>query len=124
VAVCGLAGVLALDLLAHPDPDRSRTAPLAIAFWSAAVLGSGFGSVVVPVVVCAAAAGLVNLAAARPTALTPGRVAAGIALVSTVVLLARWDVHGAAMSAGLVIGGARLLAFPALGPVDRPAGRG
>jgi membrane associated rhomboid family serine protease len=108
VAVCGLAGVLAVDLAARAGEDRGAgPAPLAVAVWSAALLGGGFGSPVLTVIACAVAAGAVNLAGARPTGVTPGRVAAGIAAGCALVLLIRTDIHGAALAAGLLIGLAR-----------------
>jgi hypothetical protein len=54
-------------------------APVAVAVWSAAVLGGGFGFGVLSGIACAVAAGAVNLAGVRPTGVTPGRAAASIA---------------------------------------------
>jgi membrane associated rhomboid family serine protease len=109
VAVCGLAGVLAVDLAADPSGARgTRVGSLAVALWSAAVLGGAFGSPVLTVVACAVVAAAVNLAALRPTALTPGRTAAGVAAACALVLLLRADIHGAALAAGLLVGIVRL----------------
>jgi hypothetical protein len=52
---------------------------VAVAVWSAAVLGGGFGFGVLSVIACAVAAGAVNLAGVRRTGVTPGRAAASIA---------------------------------------------
>jgi membrane associated rhomboid family serine protease len=100
VAVCGLAGVLVVALLAgSPVP---RLAPMVLLYWCGALLSVRWG--VVPLVVCIAAAVAVQLLPAVTVA--AGRLVAGGAIVAAMVLTAARDIHGAALLAGILLAAA------------------
>jgi len=94
VAVCGLAGLLVVALLAAtPLP---RLAPLALLYWCGALLSARWG----------AGPLLLGVAGAVAVQLTPGRSGTAgrlAALAAALVLAAAADLHGAALLAGIAI---------------------
>lgn len=98
VAVCGLAGVLAVALAV--GGRTPRLAPMAVLWWCGALLASRWGAV--PLVGFVAGVVAVQLAPPR-WAVPAGRLAAAAAAVVALVLVAATDVHGAALAAGIVI---------------------
>jgi membrane associated rhomboid family serine protease len=111
VAICGLAGAVAVALW---NERLSPAAPTILLIWCGALL-SGLWS---PLLVVGVVAGVL----ARPAAdrgVPVARLASAAALVTGVALTAAEDLHGAALLAGLAL--ALLLALPACGATaDEP----
>jgi membrane associated rhomboid family serine protease len=97
VAVCGLAGLLVVALLA--GARLPRLAPMAVLWWCGALLAGPWGTG--PLLAGIGGAAVVQ--AARPWAVTAGRLAAAAAVLAGVALAAARDLHGAALLAGVVI---------------------
>jgi membrane associated rhomboid family serine protease len=100
VAVCGLAGLLVVALAA--GTLLPRLAPMAVLWWCGALLGARWGTV--PLL--AGIAGAAAVQAARPWAVTAGRLTAAAAVLAGVALAAASDIHGAALLAGVAIAAA------------------
>jgi membrane associated rhomboid family serine protease len=101
IAVCGLAGLLAVALAAGARVPR--LAPMALLWWCGALLASHWGAV--PLVVLVAAAVAVQLAPPA-WAVPAGRLAAAATAAVALVLAAATDIHGAALAAGIVLAAA------------------
>jgi membrane associated rhomboid family serine protease len=97
VAVCGLAGALTVALLVGAGVPR--VAPVVLAYWCGALLGSRWG----PGLLLAGVAGGVVVQVALGRGLPVGRPVAAAATIVALVLTAAMDLHGAAMVAGIVI---------------------
>jgi hypothetical protein len=84
-------------------PERPRGTAIAVAFWPCWLVGGSVGSAALVAVLCAAVVPPANLADAGrlPAPITAGRVAAAVTVPATVFLLARADIHGAALAAAL-----------------------
>ena len=100
VAVCGLAGLLIVALLA--GTRLPRLAPMALLWWCGALLAARWGTG--PLLV--GVGGAVAVQAARPWAVAAGRLAAAAAVLAGVALAAAADLHGAALLAGVAIAAA------------------
>ena len=100
VAVCGLAGLLIVALLA--GTRLPRLAPMALLWWCGALLAARWGTG--PLL--AGIGGAVAVQAARPWAVAAGRLAAAAAVLAGVALAAAADLHGAALLAGVAIAAA------------------
>jgi membrane associated rhomboid family serine protease len=120
VAVCGLAGVLAVALsrdhrqAAGPEMWK-RAGAAAVVMWSALLAATGWTSSV-PVIagmVLVLSAGI-NLAV-RLRASWLGLLAAPAVALAALVLLVDADIHGSALAAGLILG-----ILEDLGPCSRP----
>jgi membrane associated rhomboid family serine protease len=129
VAVCGLAGLLVVALLA--GERLPRLAPMAVLWWCGALLATRWGTG--PLL--AGIGGAVAVQAARPWAVTAGRLAAAAAVLAGVALAVATDLHGAALLAGVAIAAATrpwwptpplegTARRPAPGCGGRPGGRG
>jgi membrane associated rhomboid family serine protease len=103
VAVCGLAGLLTVALLAG-----TRLAPMALLWWCGALLAARWGTG--PLL--AGIGGAVAVQAARPWAAAAGRLAAAAAVLAGVALAAAADLHGAALLAGVAIAAATRPGWP------------
>jgi hypothetical protein len=115
VAICGLAGLLIVALLAGtPLP---RLAPMAVLWWCGALLAAHWGTGAL----LAGIGGAVAVQAARPWAVTAGRLAAAAAVLAAVALAAARDLHGAALLAGVAIAAATRPGWPPAPPA--PPGR-
>ena len=97
VAICGLAGALTVALVV--GAWVSRVAPVVLAYWCGALVGSRWG----PGWLLAGVAGGVVVQVALGRGLPAGRPVAVAAAMVALVLLAAMDLHGAAMVAGIVI---------------------
>jgi hypothetical protein len=97
VAICGLAGALTVALVVKAWVPR--VAPVVLAYWCAALLGSRWG----PGLLLVGVAGGVAVQFALGRGLPVGRPVAVAAAMVALVLLAAKDLHGAAMVAGIVI---------------------
>jgi membrane associated rhomboid family serine protease len=97
VAICGLAGALTVALVV--GAGVSRVAPVVLAYWCGALVGSRWG----PGLLLAGVAGGVVVQVALGRGLPVGRPVAVAAAMVALVLLAAMDLHGAAMVAGIVI---------------------
>jgi membrane associated rhomboid family serine protease len=100
VAVCGLAGLLIVALLA--GTRLPALAPMAVLWWCGALLAGPWGTGAL----LAGVGGAVAVQAARPWAVTAGRLAAAAAVLAAVALAAARDLHGAALLAGVAIAAA------------------
>jgi Rhomboid family len=97
VAICGLAGALTVALVAGAGVPR--VAPVVLAYWCGALVGSRWG----PGLLLVGVAGGVVVQVALGRGLPVGRPVAVAAAMVALVLLAAKDLHGAAMVAGIVI---------------------
>jgi membrane associated rhomboid family serine protease len=100
VAVCGLAGLLIVALLA--GTRLPGLAPVAVLWWCGALLAAHWGTGAL----LAALAAAIAVQVARPWAVTAGRLAAAAALLAGVALAAASDLHGPALLAGVAIAAA------------------
>jgi membrane associated rhomboid family serine protease len=100
VAVCGLAGVLVVVLLAGTQVPR--LVPMVLLWWCGALLALHWG--VVPLLAALAGAMAVQLTPAW--AVPAGRLAAAAAILAALALVAAADIHGAALLAGILIAAA------------------
>jgi membrane associated rhomboid family serine protease len=115
IAVCGLAGALAVALWAR-TPGAVRAAPIALLYWCGALLATAWW----PGLFAGLAAGaLAHLAWARGR--DPRRPAAAAAPVTAAILLAAANIHGAALAAGLLIAAGLRLAADSV--AERPGTR-
>jgi membrane associated rhomboid family serine protease len=112
VAVCGVCAGLAVALVRRPGV-APRFAPVAVAWWCAALLAQLSWVAFVPGAVLAAAAPVL---VARADPRLAGRVVAGYALLVGAVLTAARDVHGAALLGGFAIAAAVTASPPARAP--------
>jgi membrane associated rhomboid family serine protease len=106
IAVCGLAGAIAVALWRHDD-RLPIFAPAPVLFWCGALL-SGLWY---PLLIVGLAAGVLS----RPAAdrgLPTQRVTAAATLITGAVVAASEDIHGAALLAGLAIAALLTLAHP------------
>jgi membrane associated rhomboid family serine protease len=111
IAVCGLAGALAVALWAR-QAGVGRVAPIALLYWCGALLATAWW----PGLFAGLAAGaLAQGAWARGS--DPRRPAGAAAAATTAILLAAANIHGAALAAGLLIAAGLRLA------TERPAAR-
>lgn len=105
IAVCGLAGMLALGLAQSGRMDRPALAgAAAVISWSVILAATGWTSVVAVIVLVVVALSIVINVFAR---LHPGRLGAlagAVVALAAIALLIRADIHGSALAAGLVIG--------------------
>ena len=106
VAVCGLAGLLIVALLA--GTRLPRLAPMALLWWCGALLAARWGTG--PLL--AGIGGAVAVQAARPWAAAAGRLAAAAAVLAGVALAAAADLHGAALLTGVAIAAATRPGWP------------
>jgi membrane associated rhomboid family serine protease len=97
VAICGLAGALTVALVAGAGVPR--VAPVVLAYWCGALVGSRWG----PGLLLVGVAGGVVVQVALGRGLAVGRLVAVAAAMVALVLVAAMDLHGAAMVAGIVI---------------------
>jgi membrane associated rhomboid family serine protease len=97
----GLAGLLVVALLA--GTRLPRLAPMAVLWWCGALLSIRWGTV--PLLAGIAGAGAVQLIPER-WAVLAGRLAAVAAAAAAVALLAAADIHGAALTAGILLAAA------------------
>ena len=97
VAICGLAGALTVALVVGARVPR--LAPVVLAYWCGALVGSRWG----PGLLLVGVAGGVVVQLALGRVLSVGRPVAVAAAIVALVLLAAMDLHGAAMVAGIVI---------------------
>jgi membrane associated rhomboid family serine protease len=97
VAICGLAGALTVALLV--GARAPRLAPVVLAYWCGALVGSRWG----PGLLLVGVAGGVVVQVALGRGLPVGRPMAITAAIVALVLTATMDLHGAAMLAGIVI---------------------
>ena len=95
-----LAGLLVVALLA--GTRLPRLAPMAVLWWCGALLAAHWGTGAL----LAGIGGALAVQAARPWAVTAGRLAAAAAVLAAVALTAATDLHGAALLAGLAIAAA------------------
>jgi membrane associated rhomboid family serine protease len=111
VAICGLAGVVAVAL--WRGERLPAYAPMVLLLWCGALLAGLWPPLIgLGIVACAA----VRIAAGR--GLPVGRPAAVAALATGVALVAVRDIHGAALLAGLAFASAEA-AGRTVGPVER-----
>jgi membrane associated rhomboid family serine protease len=97
VAICGLAGALTVALVV--GAGVSGVAPVVLAYWCGALVGSRWG----PGWLLVGVAGGVVVQVALGRGLAVGRPVAVAAAMVALVLVAAMDLHGAAMVAGIVI---------------------
>jgi membrane associated rhomboid family serine protease len=97
VAICGLAGALTVALVVGARVPR--VAPVVLAYWCGALVGSRWG----PALLLVGVAGGVAVQVALGRGLAVGRPVAVAAAMVALILLAAMDLHGAAMVAGIVI---------------------
>ena len=97
VAICGLAGALTVALVV--GAWVSRVAPVVLAYWCGALVGSRWG----PGWLLVGVAGGLVVQVALGRGLPVGRPVAVAAAMIALVLTAVMDLHGAAMVAGIVI---------------------
>jgi membrane associated rhomboid family serine protease len=97
VAICGLAGALIVALVVGAGVPR--LAPVVLAYWCGALVGSRWG----PGLLLVGVAGGVVVQVALGRGLPVGRPMAITAAIVALVLTATMDLHGAAMLAGIVI---------------------
>lgn len=97
VAICGLAGALTVALAVRAGVPR--VAPVVLAYWCGALVGSRWG----PGLLLVGVAGGVVVQVAVGRGLPVGRPVAVAASMVALVLLAAKNLHGAAMVTGIVI---------------------
>jgi membrane associated rhomboid family serine protease len=97
VAICGLAGALTVALVV--GAGVSGVAPVVLAYWCGALVGSRWG----PGWLLVGVTGGVVVQVALGRGLAVGRPVAVAAAMIALVLVAAMDLHGAAMVAGIVI---------------------
>jgi len=85
-----------------------RLAPMAVLWWSGALLATRWGTGAL----LAGIGGAAAVQAARPWAVTAGRLAAAAAVLAGVALAAAADLHGAALLAGVAIAAATRPRWP------------
>ncbi|WP_188316548.1 rhomboid family intramembrane serine protease [Solihabitans fulvus] len=105
VAVNGLAGVVIVCLLTRRGaPDQlTQTAALLVSLYAVVEVLSTFHNALAVPIGCAVCVAGFNVLRARNTTLAI-RIATVLAPLCAVFLLARTDIHGAALTGGLVIG--------------------
>ena len=97
VAICGLAGALTVALVVRVGVPW--LAPVVLAYWCGALVGSRWG----PGWLLVGVAGGVVVQVALGRGLPVGRPVAVAAAMVALVLVAAMDLHGAAMVAGIVL---------------------
>ncbi len=101
IAICGLAGGLVVALLARRSPTP-RLESEAVVYYVAALAGWGLFGPTATVLACVAAgAGIRVLERARRS--WAHRLALGAAVAAAVVLAALGDLHGASLTAGMLL---------------------
>jgi len=107
VAVCGLAGLVVVALLA--GIRLPPLAPMAVLWWCGALLAGVWGTGAL----LAGIGGAVAVQAARPWAVAAGRLAGAGAVLAGAALAAAGDLHGVALLAGVAIAAATRPRWPA-----------
>jgi membrane associated rhomboid family serine protease len=101
IAICGLAGGIVVTLLVRPLAGTPFAAP-AVVYYIAALTGWGFSGVRAGVLACAAA-GICMTGLRRAGRASADRIAlAGCAVSALALITVKQDLHGAALTAGML----------------------
>jgi membrane associated rhomboid family serine protease len=101
IAICGLAGGLVATLLARRSPPP-RLASEVVVYYVVALAGWGLSGPTAAVVACVAA-GIGVRVLERVSVARAHRLALGVAVASAIALAARGDLHGASLTAGMLL---------------------